>query len=824
MLAERQKLTTNPLTHAEGVNFRVQDVYVPLGLVERKKQPKQKSNLDISPERGSELYQETEITQKYENNEFLEQVFHQKNTPKSQGKRIAIIGEPGAGKTTLLQQIANYLSHQNTDAIIIWISLAELENQTLQDYVFTTWLNAASQQANKAAADQNIKDDLTSQFNNGKVWLLLDGLDEMVVTSGNPLGYINQAICQGGIITQARIVLTCRVNLWDGQSNALSDFDTYRTLDFSYPEQVELFINNWFIAEPKRGESLFNDLRKPGKERIQDLVKNPLRLTLLCFNWQQKTGSLPDTQAGLYQQFVDDFDKWKQELFNQNVGDKLDTLKDKLAELAKVAIDKEATRFRLSENLVNEYLGKNNDQNSLLSLALKLGWLNQVGRDPNGNPTYAFFHASFQEYFAATAIDDWDFFLPRNHKNNPIENKQYRIFDPQWKQTILLWFGSKDVDKAQKEAFIQALINFQDGCAKYQGKSFYGYRAYFLAAAAITEFKNCDRADAIVKQIVDWKFGNFDTIREQVTTALQETERTKAIAALVQVIQTSQDEYTRWQAAESLGKIGHGNEQAIAALVQLIQTSQDESTRRRAAESLGNIGHGNEQAIAALVQVIQTSQDEYTLQQAAESLGKIGHGNEQAIAALVQLIQTSQSEYTRRRAAESLGKIDPGNEQAIAALVQVIQTSQDYFTRWQAAESLGNIGHGNEKAIAALVQLIQTSQSEYTRQQAAESLGNIGHGNEKVIAALVQLIQTSQDESTRWQAADSLGKIVNSNQARSLLIQTLSSYMLNNKSYELIWKCAQNMPYPEFYQAGYQPFLGTRLVRSLKSILFMRIF
>ncbi|MHC5933009.1 hypothetical protein [Nostoc sp.] len=37
-MAERRKLTTNPLTSTEGVALQVDDVYVPLGLIERKKQ------------------------------------------------------------------------------------------------------------------------------------------------------------------------------------------------------------------------------------------------------------------------------------------------------------------------------------------------------------------------------------------------------------------------------------------------------------------------------------------------------------------------------------------------------------------------------------------------------------------------------------------------------------------------------------------------------------------------------------------------------------------------------------------------------------------
>lgn len=65
---------------------------------------------------------------------------------------------------------------------------------------------------------------------------------------------------------------------------------------------------------------------------------------------------------------------------------------------------------------------------------------------------------------AETAIDDWDFFLPRNHKDKPIKNQRYRIFEPQCKQIIMLWFGRKDLPKEEKEAFIQALTNFHDGC------------------------------------------------------------------------------------------------------------------------------------------------------------------------------------------------------------------------------------------------------------------------------------------------------------------------------------------------------------------------
>ena len=102
--------------------------------------------------------------------------------------------------------------------------------------------------------------------------------------------------------------------------------------------------------------------------------------------------------------------------------------------------------FKSRYQLVSEYLGGRSDDTSLLSLALSLGWLNRVGIDFDEpeESVYGFYHATFQEYFAALAVDDWDYFLPRNHVDFPVVGKEYRIFEVQWKQVILLWLGLED--------------------------------------------------------------------------------------------------------------------------------------------------------------------------------------------------------------------------------------------------------------------------------------------------------------------------------------------------------------------------------------------
>ncbi|NES87321.1 MAG: hypothetical protein F6K10_41740 [Moorea sp. SIO2B7] len=613
-------------------------------------------------------------------------------------------------------------------------------------------------------------------------------------------------------------------------------------------------------------------LNEPGKERIRDLVRNPLRCSLLCRSWQVGEGNLPDTKAQLYEQFVETIYQWKKEIpdFTISLKEKQE-LNKSLGQLARQAIDRETSRFILGHDFVNSKLlnSKGEQDERLFNLALKLGWLNNIGKDLK-NPlknVYAFYHPAFQEYFAAKAIEDWHFFLKHIPKNPSQGN--YRIFEPQWKEPILLWLGLQELAKEQKEAFIEALVDFDDGCGKWltqEGvdKGFYEYRAYWLAAAGIAEFGDCSRADEIVEQIIQWGFGYLDEkqeqrkffylIQEEAKEALQETERTKAIAAFVQLLESTKDEDTRWLAVESLGKIGTGNKTAIAAFVQLLESTKDEDTRWLAVESLGKIGTGKETAIAAFVQLLESTkdedtrrkaveslgeigtgketaitglavqllklrEDEDTRRQAAESLGKIGTGKETAIAALVQLLKSTEDEYTRRQAAKGLGQIGKGQETVIAALVQLLESTKDKHTRWVAAESLGEIGTGKETAIAALVQLLKSTKDEDTRRQAAESLGKIGTGKETAIAASVQLLKSTKDEDTRRQAAESLKKILLSNnfvQVVAALKNFLNdSRRFNEKCYGIIWNCAQDMLYPAFYQAWHKDTLDTSVTQSL---------
>lgn len=393
-----------------------------MALVERRKPDKREG--EHSAEAGTKLYEpQYEEKQRFEHEAFLQQIL-EKGESKTQGQRIALIGEPGAGKTTTLQAIAFWVLEKELGSPI-WISLTDLERNgnliDLKTYLFDVWLSPKVLPSQKDNAQQQLK----TQIEQGRVWLLLDGVDEVAASGVQILKHLSQQLT--GWLAQARIMLTCRLNTWEADNNFLSDFKTYRLLDFDYPQEVYKFINNWFSNKDiSSGEKLKIELNKPEKARLRDLIQNPLRLMLLCHTWQKNDAKLVNTKAEFYAEIVrliykcNRFpisDKQKQELHQA------------LGRLAIKDIDKSNSRFRLRESFIKEELGDPNEKDSLFNLALRFCWLNEVGITAESfkeEKVYAFLHPTFEEYFAALAINRehgyWNFFCLANIKINLYQN------------------------------------------------------------------------------------------------------------------------------------------------------------------------------------------------------------------------------------------------------------------------------------------------------------------------------------------------------------------------------------------------------------------
>jgi HEAT repeat protein len=390
---------------------------------------------------------------------------------------------------------------------------------------------------------------------------------------------------------------------------------------------------------------------------------------------------------------------------------------------------------------------------------------------------YAFFHPTFQEFFAACGVDNWDFFLPRNHVDHPVDGKVYRIFEEKWKEVIALWLGfpENQILTQEKETFIQALIEFEE-C---NFNDFYEFRAYFLAAEGVAEFNNSKQADSIIEQIVHWGFGNFDEekklwqeylepISESARAVLLKINRDKKlIKYLLQkfkdLLKNNERESLLGQLLKILSEVGKGNQEVINTLQESLKIITSKGICLLVSDSLGQMDPCNEIAISILTQLIN-NEDEWIRGSGTESLRKIDPQNELIIKTLIELIQFTKTrensfyEWVRMQAVENLLEMKLDNQglvknlnQLRVHLVENLQPTHDENLRWQAAKILEKIDSKNKQAISAMMEIFQSTQNKNLSCQIAAILVKIDPNNEKLIQFLSKITQSIEGQNISWQ-------------------------------------------------------------------------
>lgn len=695
-------LSSNILTNNDGAKrYAIQDFYVDLSLIERKKRRRigeiykavdgSQIHYPFSSMGGVELGSE-DLEEKFEGDEFFQEVLGSegnRNKGKSQGKRIAIVGEPGAGKTTLLQKVFLWICDCKGD-IPIWVSAKSIsKEQSLRDYLIYTWLPDALR---TRQVTEEIVEAFKKQFTDGRVWLLLDGIDEITWT--DPLNFVKDNI--SGWLEDTRVIFSVRLNTWEIGGNPLSEYDAYRTIPFS-DLQREKFISNWFKSEPDLAASLLLELSKPENQSIQDTVTNPLCLMMLCHVWMRTEGRFPASKAELYQEFTEN----SYILKNHSLLDEdRENLHLALGRLALWALSRQDVGFRLNLKILDDeiksLLNRKIKDRSLKQWAIDLGWLNEVGvrAEYTLEKVYAFFHPTFQEYFAATSIKDGKYFIENN-----------RLLSERYQQVLLFWIGRRDLDPSIKQKFLHKLINCEGEHLTDEALSIYSITpkelniSYLVEAYSVAA--SCIGVLQAIKGVDDKKYQFLSEYEEKLIFRFSKWLKNEKLANEIRI--KAAKGLADLKCAEAMQvllnefKVGDQDEHDIIystflqvddpaivnTLISIVKNKEEKSyLRESAAKVLGYLKKS--EAVSDLIDSLYDSHGGVA-SNVAQALGNIG--GEEAYKALIEALnKTEVTTNVRQAAAISLGKL--GYEQAVPILINFLERGEEII-RQAAATSLG---------------------------------------------------------------------------------------------------------------------------------------
>jgi len=137
----------------------------------------------------------------------------------------------------------------------------------------------------------------------GKLFVLMDGLDE-VPTNSLRIEVQRQLSSIAEEYPKNRFILTCRTQVI---THTPSGFTEVEAADFN-PEQVQQFVQNWFVANNKsdvevvqRWETLSNSARS--NPALKELMVTPVLLSLICLVLDDE-GEIPSQITWLYEKGI----------------------------------------------------------------------------------------------------------------------------------------------------------------------------------------------------------------------------------------------------------------------------------------------------------------------------------------------------------------------------------------------------------------------------------------------------------------------------------------------------------------------------------------
>jgi len=358
-------------------------------------------------------------------------------------RRLAIIGHPGSGKSTCLEWLLLKLASAEEElvmcgqqAIPLLLRLRQLDPRDLP--YGAALIEKATASKDRAALMP--ADWIERQMHNGRVLLMLDGLDETEpdLRDKHVLPWL-QNLCRQ--YPNCRYLVSSRPVGYPPGALRPMEFAECDLLDFQEPEIAE-YSRHWCTAIRLARNEPVEEARRDGERivesfrnhpYIRNLARNPLMLSAICLVNYFERGELPKERALLYRLCVEGLlHYWDQ---RRGIHSEF-ALDEKLRVCREVALAMQADD--LAEYGVNKVQAIFADvlrdadraEKLLEHIRYRTGLL--LERRPG---VFGFAHLTFQEYLAARAI----------HEGNRLAVGVERLVkehdDGRWSEVIALYCG-----------------------------------------------------------------------------------------------------------------------------------------------------------------------------------------------------------------------------------------------------------------------------------------------------------------------------------------------------------------------------------------------